>query len=72
MDRKYMVRCWITEMLTSAIRDAKQDNKYCAKEIIDHLRGMILYMQSVEDITNDTRKKIYNLTRIIVRKYNLY
>lgn len=72
MDRKYYVRYWITEMITSAIRCAKRNNTYTAREYIINLRGMLHYMLSVGDITEYTNNKVYHLTSIIVKKYNLY
>ena len=72
MDREYAVRYWITEMIKSAIRCAKRNNTYTAREYIVNLRGMLHYMLSVGDITDFTNNKVYNLTRIIVKKYNLY
>ena len=72
MNREYAVRYWIKEMITSAIRCAKRNNTYTAREYIVNLRGMLHYMLSVGDITDFTNNKVYNLTRIIVKKYNLY
>ena len=72
MDREYAVRYWITEMIKDALRCAKRKNTYSAKEYIVNLRGMLHYMLSVGDISEFTNDKVYNLTKIIVRKYNLY
>ena len=72
MDREYAVRYWITEMIKDALICAKRKNTYSARESIVNLRGMLHYMLSVGDISEFTNDNVYNLTKIIVRKYNLY
>ena len=72
MDRKYAVRYWLTECITSAIRCAKRNNTYCAREYIDNIRGMLFYMYSIGDIDEYINNKVYNLTTMVVKKYSLY
>lgn len=71
-DRKWFVRYWIKEKLVSALRCAKKGNKCCAYMDLQSLRGMLQYMSTVGDISDETYEKVYRLTSIIELKYDVF
>lgn len=71
-DRNYMKRYTIKRMFVDILRCAKMGAKSNAKSDLDSLFGMILYMRSVNDITDEEYKRINNLRFLIIKKYNIY
>lgn len=71
-ERKWNVRYWIKTKLTDIIRCSKDGLFHCAKDYVVEFRGMLMYMQSVGDISEEIYNKIYNLTNLLVKKYDLY
>lgn len=71
-DREWDINYWIRYKLKNILYCAKRGNKYCARVNADELQGMLLYMQSVGDISEDVYNKVWNLNNLLVAKYSLY
>lgn len=72
MDRKHMKKHCIATMFIDIIRNAKKGHERNAKSYSENLFGMILYMRSVDDITEEEYKRINNLRYLILDKYNIH
>lgn len=72
MDRGYMVRFTITNTLKDILRCAKGGNTYCVAIYKENLIGVLLYMVSVGDITEETYNRVMALMRTITQKYKVY
>ena len=70
-DRNYMKRYTIKRMFVDILKFAKIGAKSNAKSYSDSLFGMILYMRSVNDITDEEYERINNLRYLIIDKYNI-
>lgn len=70
--RNWSKKYWIKYKLKEAVKDAKKGNKTCALTELYELRGMLLYMNSIGDITEKEDEQIYKLTKLIINKYKLY
>lgn len=71
-NRKWKVNYWIKTKLVDIMYYAKNDNKSVADDDIKQLRGMLTYMRSVGDINDETFNRVYKLSVLIKRKYNIY
>lgn len=72
MDRKWFVNYHINSKIKDVIRNAKKGNEFVAHDDLEQFDGMITYMKSVGDITEEIYKKLYNIEVLIRRKYHLY
>lgn len=72
MDRNHMKKHCIKSMLVDMMRCAKKGYNNNAKSYSENLFGMILYMRSVDDITEEQYKRINNLRYLILDKYNIH
>ena len=70
-DRNHMKQYTIKRMFVEILRFAKIGSKSNAKSYSDSLFGMILYMRSVNDITDEEYERINNLRYLIIDKYNI-
>ena len=70
-DRNYMKQYIIKRMFVDILKFAKIGAKSNAKSYSDSLFGMILYMRSVNDITDEEYERINNLRYLIIDKYNI-
>lgn len=71
-ERKHKTNYLIKEFFIRAIKCAKHDNKYCAKEYLQELNGCLFYMQFVGDISEEIYNKLYKLKWLVIKKYDLY
>lgn len=72
MDRNHMKKHCIQSMFVDIIRCAKKGYNNNAKSYSASLFGMVLYMRSVDDITEEEYKRINNLRYLILDKYNIH
>ena len=72
MDRNHMKKHCIQSMFVDMIRYAKKGYNNNAKSYSDRLFGMVLYMRSVDDITEEEYHRINNLRYLILKKYNIH
>lgn len=70
-DRNYMKLYAIKRMFVDILKFSKIGAKSNAKSYSDSLFGMILYMRSVNDITEEDYQRINNLRYLIIDKYNI-
>lgn len=70
-DRNYMKQYIIKCMFVDILKFSKIGAKSNAKSYSDNLFGMILYMRSVNDITDEEYERINNLRYLIIDKYNI-
>ena len=70
-DRNYMKLYAIKRMFVDILKFSKIGAKSNAKSYLDSLFGMILYMRSVKDITEEDYQRINNLRYLIIDKYNI-
>lgn len=72
MDRSHAKKYCITIMFIDIIRSAKKGYDKSAKSYSENLFGMILYMRSVDDITEEEYQRINNLRFLILKNYNIH
>ena len=72
MDRNHMKKHCIQSMFVYMIRCAKKGHNNNAKSYSDSLFGMILYMRSVDDITEEEYQRINHLQYLILENYNIH
>lgn len=72
MDREYFINYWIKSMLKDILRCAKKGYKNNARDYASNLQGMLFYMHSIGDISDETYNKVHNLKYLIIDRYNIY
>ena len=72
MDRNHMKKHCIQSMFVYMIRCAKKGYNNNAKSYSDSLFGMILYMRSVDDITEEEYQRVNHLRYLILENYNIH
>lgn len=72
MDRNHMKKHCIQSMFVYMIRCAKKGHNNNAKSYSASLFGMVLYMRSVDDITEEEYQRINHLRYLILEKYNIH
>lgn len=70
MNRK--TQFYIKRRLARAIHNARKGYRYNTLEYIQNVRHVLVYLLLVGDITEETYDKIYNLTTLIQKKYDIY
>ena len=71
-DRNHMEKHCIQSMFVDMIRCAKKGYNNNAKSYSDSLFGMVLYMRSVDDITEEEYQRINHLRYLILENYNIH
>lgn len=72
MDRNHMKKHCIQSMFVYMIRCAKKGHNNNAKSYSASLFGMVLYMRSVDDITEEEYQRINHLRYLILENYNIH
>ena len=72
MDRNHMKQYTIKRMFVDILKFSKIGAKSNAKSYSDSLFGMILYMRSVDDITEEEYQRINHLRYLILENYNIH
>lgn len=72
MDRNHMKKHCIQSMFVDIMRCAKKGYDRNAKSYSENLFGMILYMRSVDDITEEEYQRINHLRYLILENYNIH
>lgn len=71
-NRKKVLRYVIEQELILILENAKAGNKYVAKYEFYKFKGIIMYAERMRDINEEIYWKLYNLSDLIRRKYDLY
>lgn len=69
--QKKLRRIFISGKLKDILRCAKVGNNYCANDYERELFGAISYMLLTDEISKETYNKIYNLIKLIKKKYRI-
>lgn len=68
-EREWDIRYWIKERLLGELTCAKRNLRFSAEREQAELTGMLHYMFSVGDISEETFKKVYKISRLIIKNY---
>ena len=72
LEKEYYIRYWIAEFLRSALRCAKSGLINSSRSYLDELQGLLYYLYSTGDISEDAYNKLVRLKFIIIKQYGVY
>ena len=68
-ERKWDVNYWIKEKLKAQLYCEKKGLRFAAERAEGELHGILQYMYSVGDITEEIFNKVYKISTLIRKKY---
>ena len=72
LEKEYYIRYWIAEFLKSALRCAKSGLISSSRGYLDELQGLLHYLYSTGDISEDAYNKLVKIKFIIIKNYDVY